>query len=192
MSELPAVLRACDAVGRVIEFWGFSRHLGRIWTLLYLSPEPLPAAEIQRQLAVSAGAASMHLRELQRWGVVRKVWVPGERKDFYEAETDLWKMVFRVMQERETKLLDETEAALQQSVEQLRSEAAQQASSDPDTAASLEAFRTERLEGLLEFTRLGRMVLGMLVQDGGFDLRAIESLLFGPGLPGSDASAEDR
>src|SRR5271170_2465188 len=75
--------------------------MGRIWSILYLSPEPLSADDLRQSLSLSSGAVSMTLSELSRWGVVRKVWVQGERKDFYAAEVQLWRMISRVFSERE-------------------------------------------------------------------------------------------
>jgi DNA-binding transcriptional regulator GbsR (MarR family) len=96
-----AVLRVADAVGGAIEFWGFKRPMGRLWALLYLSQEPLSAHDIGEALSMSAGGVSTVLTELQKWGVVKKAWVPGERREFYEPETSIWKMVSRVFRERE-------------------------------------------------------------------------------------------
>src|SRR5580658_8192022 len=79
---------AADAIGDVIEHWGFRKVLGRVWTVLFIAAEPLPAAAIGERLAMSAGAVSMALTDLQRWGVVHRVWRPGERKEFFAAETD--------------------------------------------------------------------------------------------------------
>ena len=90
-----------DNVGRLMEFWGFKRNMGRLWAVLYLSPEPQSAEDLRQQLQLSSGAVSMTLSELSRWGVVRKVWVQGERKDFYAAEVQLWRMISRVFNERE-------------------------------------------------------------------------------------------
>jgi DNA-binding transcriptional regulator GbsR (MarR family) len=69
--------------------------------MLYLEQRPLSAADIGERLSLSTGAMSMLLTELQEWSVVRKTWVPGERRDYYEAETSIWKMVSRVLRERE-------------------------------------------------------------------------------------------
>src|SRR5688572_26883484 len=80
-----AELIAADAIGDVIEHWGFRKVLGRVWTVLFIAAEPLPAAELAERLAMSAGSVSTSLTELQRWGVVKRVWRPGERKEFYEA-----------------------------------------------------------------------------------------------------------
>lgn len=98
---LQAELTAADAVGDVIRFWGFKKPLGRLWTILFLADDPLSAADLAEKLHLSAGAVSMTVGELERWGVVRRVWRPGERKDYFEAETDFWKMISKVVSERE-------------------------------------------------------------------------------------------
>lgn len=98
---LRAELLAADAIGDIIEHWGFRKALGRVWTVLFLRSDPMPAADIGEHLQMSSGAISMALTELQRWGVVRRVWKPGERREFFEAETDFWKMISKVFDERE-------------------------------------------------------------------------------------------
>jgi DNA-binding transcriptional regulator GbsR (MarR family) len=96
-----AELLIADAVGEVIEHWGFRKALGRLWTVLYLAGEPLDAATLADRLSMSAGAVSMALNELQEWAVVQRVWRPGERREFFQAETDFWKMISKVVSERE-------------------------------------------------------------------------------------------
>ena len=97
----PAVLKVADAVGALIEGWGFKRNMGRMWTVLYLEDHPLSAADLGERLGLSTGAVSMLLTELLQWGIVKKAWVVGERREHYEAETSIWKMVSRVFRERE-------------------------------------------------------------------------------------------
>src|SRR4029079_12519256 len=97
----PAVLKVADAVGALIEGWGFKRNMGRMWAVLYLEDHPLSAAELGQRLGLSTGAVSMLLAELIQWGIVKKTWVVGERREHYEAETSIWKMVSRVFRERE-------------------------------------------------------------------------------------------
>src|SRR5262245_47939352 len=99
-----AELLAADAIGDVIEHWGFRRALGRTWTILYLAGEPLAAQELSDRLQLSSGAMSQTLTELQRWGVVHRITRPGERREFFEAEDSLWKMISRVFNERERHL----------------------------------------------------------------------------------------
>lgn len=113
-------LLAADAVGDVVEHWGFRKALGRLWTVLYLAGEPLSASDLGERLQMSAGAVSMSLAELQRWAVVRRVWVPGERKDYYEAEVDFWKMISKVVSERERFLVRSVKDRLELAVSELR------------------------------------------------------------------------
>src|SRR5215203_6172170 len=101
MATDPAVLRVADAVGALIESWGFKRNMGRMWAVLYLDDHPLSAAELGERLGLSTGSVSMLLTEMQEWGAVKKAWVKGERREHYEAETSIWKMVSRVFRERE-------------------------------------------------------------------------------------------
>ena len=82
-----------DTCGRIAEFWGFTRTMGRTFGLLYLSRDPLPQAEIQARLGISAGSASMTLAALGRWGVVHRVWVRGDRREHYQAEIIFQKSV---------------------------------------------------------------------------------------------------
>ncbi|MEN3943124.1 helix-turn-helix domain-containing protein [Prosthecobacter sp. SYSU 5D2] len=62
--------------------------IGRIYALLYLTPTPLALEEIAARLAVSKASASSLVRQLAAWHAVRQIWIPGDRRDFYEAETD--------------------------------------------------------------------------------------------------------
>ena len=92
---------AVDAVGNVIEFWGFKRNQGRLWALLYLRDVTLTAAEIEKDLELSKGGVSMLLRDLERWGVILRVRSTGETSWRYRAETELLKMARHVIEERE-------------------------------------------------------------------------------------------
>ncbi len=92
---------AIEAVGNVIEFWGFKRNQGRVWGLLYLRGESFTAGEIERELELSKGGVSMLLRDMERWGVVRRVRQPQDGVWRYAAETDLARLMTRVLEERE-------------------------------------------------------------------------------------------
>jgi len=101
-----------DAVGNVIEFWGFKRNQGRVWALLYLRGTTLSAGGLEKALGLSKGAVSMLLRDLERWGVILRVREAGSVAWQYEAETDLIKMVGRVVEEREAAFLSRIRADL--------------------------------------------------------------------------------
>jgi len=151
---------ATDACGRIAEFWGFTRTMGRAFGLLYLSREPLPQAEIQARLGISAGSASMTLSALGRWGVVHKIWVRGQRREHYQAETDFWKMISGVLNERERR---EISAAVEVVG---RAEAAARAAADSAARASTKAdadFVVERVVRLGDICRIGETMLDMLL-----------------------------
>ena len=98
-----------DAVGSVIEFWGFKANHGRIWALLYLRGTPLSALQLQTELGLSKGAVSMVTRELEQWGVVNRVRVPGAGSWLFDAETNLKQMIGRVLSDREARFVSEAE-----------------------------------------------------------------------------------
>ncbi len=80
--------RFIEAGGNTTQSFGFGRIIGQIYALLYLSPNPLCLDEIASELGVSKASVSTTIRQLERWAAVKRVWVKGDRKDYYEAEPD--------------------------------------------------------------------------------------------------------
>jgi DNA-binding transcriptional regulator GbsR (MarR family) len=172
----PTEVAVSDVIGRLIEFWGFKRNMGRVWTVLYLSLEPLSAEELRVALQLSSGAVSMTLSELARWGVVRKVWIQGERKDFYAAEVQLWRMISRVFNEREKSEVIAAIDAFEEALRQL--ERIRKTTSDVQTRARAE-LQVERITQLLELARLGRRLLDALVSTAKVDAEPLVRFLLG-------------
>ncbi len=159
-----AELLAADAIGDIIEHWGFRKGLGRLWTVLFLAGEALPAQAIGERLTMSAGAVSMSLTELQRWGVIHRVWRPGERKEFFEAETDFWRMISKVFDERERLLAESVRGRLEKAVGLLQKA--------PPTPAAARAV--DRLNRLLAF-----VVVAQTALDGFIKSRQVDFTRFG-------------
>ena len=159
-----AELLAADAIGDIIEHWGFRKGLGRLWTVLFIAAEPLPAAVIGERLSMSAGAVSMALTELQRWGVVHRVWRPGERREFFQAETDFWRMISKVFDERERLLGESVRGRLERAVALL------------ERSPQSEATRTsiDRVQRLLSFVIVAEAAL-----DGFIKSRRVDFTRFG-------------
>ena len=82
----PVSRRFIEDFGRMTQSIGAGRVLGQLYAYLYFSPEPRGLRDMQDALGISKGSASMTVRQLQQWGAVRKVWVKGDRKDYYTAE----------------------------------------------------------------------------------------------------------
>jgi DNA-binding transcriptional regulator GbsR (MarR family) len=154
-----------DTVGHLMELWGFKRNMGRVWTVLYLAGEPLTAGQLRDRLQLSTGAVSMTLSELARWGVVRKSWVQGDRRDFFEAEANVWKMISRVMREREHAEIVRAIEAFEDALVALRGEAEERGA----MAAKRVSVQRERIERLLELAKLGRSMLDALIANARLD-----------------------
>ena len=75
--------------GRISQILGFPRSTGQIFGLLYLSTEPLSLNQMSSMLGISKGSASTGTRQLASWGAIRKVWIPGDRRVFYEIIENL-------------------------------------------------------------------------------------------------------
>ena len=86
--------------------WGISRTMAQIHALLLVSPEPMNAEEVMEELKISRGNANMNLRALIDWGLVYKALKPGERKEFFEAEKDIWEVVKKIIVQRKKKELE--------------------------------------------------------------------------------------
>src|SRR5688500_19835214 len=86
--------------------WGVNRAMAQIHALLLIAPEPMSAEEIMEALDISRGNANMNVRELMNWGIVEKVLVPGERKEFFISEKDIWKAATAIARERKKRELD--------------------------------------------------------------------------------------
>ena len=78
-----------ESAGELAAGFGLNRVVGQLYALLYISPKPLSLSEMTDQLKMSKGNTSVNIRELGRWGAVRKVWIKGSRKDYYAANLDI-------------------------------------------------------------------------------------------------------
>jgi len=125
--------------GNLGERWGVNRSVSQIHALLYSSERALTAEEIADTLNIARSNVSTSLRELQGWEIVRQVAVMGDRRTYYEAETDLWTLVSRIAQGRKARELDPAAAALRQCL----------AAAEDDRAVNPVA--TKRLRAMLEF-----------------------------------------
>ena len=113
--------RFVEGMGEVSHFWGFSPVMGRMYGQLYLSQEPLTAEAIAEALAISKGNVSMNLRNLDRWGMVRKTRKKGDRKEYYEAEPNFIKIVVNILSERRNREFDRALSTVGECLEQTRS-----------------------------------------------------------------------
>ncbi|MCX6190401.1 MAG: MarR family transcriptional regulator [Bacteroidetes bacterium] len=95
-----------NAWGTLGSNWGINRTMAQVHALLLVSSNPMSAEDIMAELNISRGNANMTVRELINWGLVFRVNVKGERKEFFEGEKDIYKVAKRVLIERKKRELD--------------------------------------------------------------------------------------
>ena len=86
--------------------WGINRTMAQIHALLLISADPMTQDDIMEELNISRGNTNMNIRELINWGLVERVILPGERKEFFLAEKDIWKVMKQIVKERKKRELD--------------------------------------------------------------------------------------
>lgn len=86
--------------------WGINRTMAQIHALLLISPDPMTQDDIMEELNISRGNTNMNIRELIDWGLVERVLLPGERKEYFSAEKDMWKVIRQIVKERKKRELE--------------------------------------------------------------------------------------
>jgi DNA-binding transcriptional regulator GbsR (MarR family) len=86
--------------------WGINRTMAQIHALLLISPDPMTQDDIMEELDISRGNTNMNIRELINWRLVERVLLPGERKEYFSAEKDIWKVVKQIVKERKKRELE--------------------------------------------------------------------------------------
>jgi DNA-binding transcriptional regulator GbsR (MarR family) len=131
--------------GNLGDRWGVNRSVSQVHALLYASERPLTAEEIAETLGMARSNVSNSLRELLAWNIIRSIPVRGDRRTYYEAETDLWTLVSRIAAGRKARELDPAAAALRQCLQSAHGD------------ASMSPVVERRLREMLDFVeRTGR------------------------------------
>src|SRR6516164_2899125 len=141
--KLPAVVeRFILNWGDMGDGWGVNRSVSQIHGLLYLADEPLTAEDIAETLGMARSNVSNSLKELLSWNLIRRVPILGDRRDHFEAETDIWEIAARIAAGRKEREIDPALAALRACV------------SDAATDPAMSRVAAKRLKDMLTFTEL--------------------------------------
>jgi len=105
-----------ESAGRLTQSTGLGRSLGQIFMHIYLHREPQTLDDLTAALSISKGGASMAVRQLEQWGALKKRWVKGDRKDYYEATEDFGRMVRRALLDVVGRRIEETDRVLNDAV----------------------------------------------------------------------------
>lgn len=95
-----------QAWGNLGYSWGINKTMAQIHALLMISTKPLSTEEIMEGLSISRGNANMNIRALLDWGIVSRILIPGERKEYFKSEKDIWALARQVARERRKRELE--------------------------------------------------------------------------------------
>jgi DNA-binding transcriptional regulator GbsR (MarR family) len=120
--------------------WGINRTMAQIHALLMTAPQPLSTDEVMEDLQISRGNAHTNLKELVAWGLVRIVVRKGERREFFEAEKDVWKIFTTVARERKRREIDPALKVLRKCAEESRNIETEEGKAFHEQMKQLEEF----------------------------------------------------
>ncbi len=134
-------------------FWGVGKVQAEIQALLYLSSRPLCLDDMSSRLKTSRSNISLNVRALQNLGVVRKVIIPGDRRDYYAAETELDKVVRRLAAAKKRRELDPALDVVARTIQAVRARPQEDSGAPGNGDGALDTERLEQLMGLMEKIR---------------------------------------
>ena len=144
-----------EGLGRLARFFNFSEVMGRLYGTLLMNPEAMSLDDLASELGISKGSVSMNMRALERWGMAKEHWVRGERKKYYIAESDMWKVIRNVLTGRERREVQVALQVLSDSVVRLQN-------ADNELTAEereLAEYYLERLTDLTAFFQFAQIAL---------------------------------
>ncbi len=162
------------ALGRQSAFWGLGKTAGEMYAVLYVSGEPLSLEEVARGMRVTKGNVSIAIRQLEQLGMVRRSWKVGDRRVFFEAETDFWKIARSMLSLRHKPEFDQSFDLVEQSAALARR---------AEPSEERELF-LRRLEALREFYQLLDGVVEIALAASPDQLRGMVEMVsvFGAGI----------
>jgi DNA-binding transcriptional regulator GbsR (MarR family) len=86
--------------------WGINKAMAQIHALLMASENPMTTDEIMEELQISRSNSNLNIRALLDWGLVYKKHVPGDRKEYFIAEKDIWEVAVKIIRERRRREVD--------------------------------------------------------------------------------------
>ena len=108
-----------QGLSQISRFWGFPKGMGAIFAVLYLSPSALSLDEIAQETGLTKGAISTEIRALARMGLVHRSSRLGDRRDYYEAESDFYAAIRSILKERQNSEFDRALRTVQETLENM-------------------------------------------------------------------------
>jgi HTH-type transcriptional regulator, glycine betaine synthesis regulator len=149
-----------DGLGQLADYFGYNRVMGKMYGALLLNPEPMSLDDLMNHLDISKASVSMNMRTLENMGIAREVWVRGDRRKYYEAEPDFWKILTNVLGSRELREVNQALNVLETNMEKVRTAASAMSEQDRDLAQ----FYLQRMSQVQSFFRFAKLVLTSILE----------------------------
>ena len=137
-----------QAWGNLGYSWGLNKTMAQIHALLMISTKPLSTEEIMEELNISRGNANMNVRALLDWHIIYRVSVPGERKEYFKSEKDVWALARQVVKERRKRELEPILKVLRE-VNEVQNDGSEESKEFKKVVKDLKNF-AEKSDGLLD------------------------------------------
>ena len=159
--------------GEMGQTWGINRTMAEIHALLYITAQPLCTDDVMERLHISRGNASMSLRALCDWGIIRRLHKRGERREYFESLSDVWEMFSIIAAERKRREMDPVLETIKQCQRMLDE------TSVGKSAAKLEAVQLtrQRLAGMEEFMEVTNKIFQQFVGNARSGLTKVAKVL---------------
>jgi DNA-binding transcriptional regulator GbsR (MarR family) len=150
-----------NGLSRIANFWGFPKAMGAIYGAIYLSPNPISLDSLVDQVRVTKGAISTNVRNLERLRMIHKHLKVGDRKNYYTAEEDFWKIAKGILRERENSEFDLALKSVGESIDMVK-KSGKKISNTQEGALYIK--RMEHMDSF--FRNLDNIVATLLAIDG--------------------------
>lgn len=164
--------------GQMASSWGIPRSMAEVHALLFLADEPLNTDDVMQRLGISRGSASMTLRALLDWGIISRAHRRGDRKEYFQAEQDVWKLFRTILRERKKREIDPLLEELHTCREltgSMETKGKKKRALDAE-AARLKALN-EKLDDMIEFVSMIDAISNRLMNSSGKGLEWAAKLL---------------
>jgi len=158
--------------GEMGQVWGINRTMAEIHALLYITATPQCTDDVMERLHISRGNASMSLRALVDWGIIRRQHRRGERREYFESLSDVWEMFSIIASERKRREMDPVLETIKQCIRDLDEGHIGKAAKDPAIVAT-----RQRLDGMEEFMSLTNKIFQQFVSNARSGLNKVVRVL---------------
>lgn len=159
--------------GEMGGYWGINRTMAEIHALLYVSTEPICTDDVMEKLLVSRGNASMNLRSLVDWGLIERVHIRGDRKEYFVCHTDVWQMFETITRQRRRREVEPILETIARCREMVADGSAEQR---PSESAEAKVYE-QRLHDMNQFLEAVGALVDLLMKLGPKGMGRISSMM---------------